>query len=347
MSDPDPYVVDYSFSGFQANSPLMPLPAGPVDNEFANIATAVSEVIAALKSVRRPDGALNNNIVTFDSLSLGLQLTFDPTNGELVAAAVLGAQASAAAALGYQNGAAGYAASAHTDALAAAASAAGVNLTLYLAKANNLAGLGSLSTSRSNLGLGSSAVLDAGVLASNVVQLDGSAKLPAIDGSQLINVDVLPVGSVVYVPARTPPAGLLKLNGALLSRTTYARLWAFAQASSNTATEADWAGTFSGTFSTGDLSTTFRIPDGRGEFFRGWDDGRGIDASRSIGQVQTDSLKSHTHPYETASSSVTNALVTTGNSSFFRTGSATGTTSATGGGETRPRNLPLLACIKY
>jgi hypothetical protein len=49
--------------------------------------------------MRRSDGALKNNIVTFEILQLGLQLTFDPTNGQLVAAAVLGAQASAAAAL--------------------------------------------------------------------------------------------------------------------------------------------------------------------------------------------------------------------------------------------------------
>ena len=41
---------------------------------------------------------------------------------------------------------------------------------------------------RSTLGLGSAAVLTAGTSASNAVQLDGSARLPAVDGSQLTNL---------------------------------------------------------------------------------------------------------------------------------------------------------------
>jgi hypothetical protein len=61
-----------------------------------------------------------------------------------------------------------------------------VNLSLYLAKANNLAGLGSLVTSRANLNLGSVATFDVGAGANNIVQLDTGAKIPAYDGSQLL-----------------------------------------------------------------------------------------------------------------------------------------------------------------
>ena len=43
-------------------------------------------------------------------------------------------------------------------------------------------------TARTSLGLGSAAVLTAGTSASNAVQLDGSARLPAVDGSQLTNL---------------------------------------------------------------------------------------------------------------------------------------------------------------
>jgi len=57
-----------------------------------------------------------------------------------------------------------------------------------LLAANNLSDVDSASTSRSNLGLGSAAVLDVGTAAGNVVQLDGSARLPAVDGSQLLNL---------------------------------------------------------------------------------------------------------------------------------------------------------------
>lgn len=57
-----------------------------------------------------------------------------------------------------------------------------------LAAANNLSDLANTTTARSNLGLGSAALLTAGVSANNVVQLDGSARLPAVNGSQLTNV---------------------------------------------------------------------------------------------------------------------------------------------------------------
>jgi hypothetical protein len=43
-------------------------------------------------------------------------------------------------------------------------------------------------TARATLGLGDVATLDVGTSADNVVQLDSNAKLPAVDGSQLINL---------------------------------------------------------------------------------------------------------------------------------------------------------------
>jgi hypothetical protein len=43
-------------------------------------------------------------------------------------------------------------------------------------------------TARTSLGLGTAATLDVGTTASKVVQLDGTAKLPAVDGSQLTGV---------------------------------------------------------------------------------------------------------------------------------------------------------------
>ena len=61
-----------------------------------------------------------------------------------------------------------------------------------LAIANNLSDLNNVATARTNLGLGTSATLDVGTSANNVVQLDGSSRLPAVDGSQLTN---LPTGA--------------------------------------------------------------------------------------------------------------------------------------------------------
>jgi len=57
-----------------------------------------------------------------------------------------------------------------------------------LLAANNLSDVASASTSRTNLGLGTAAVLNVGTSANNIVQLDGSAKLPAVDGSQLTGI---------------------------------------------------------------------------------------------------------------------------------------------------------------
>ena len=99
-------------------------------------------------------------------------------------------------------------------------------------------------------------------------------------------------GSIIFVAATTAPTGFVKCNGALLSRISYANLWAFAQASGNVVADGSWQ---SGQFSTGDGSTNFRIPDCRGYHLRAFDDGRGLDAGRGIGSVQVDAMLIHNH----------------------------------------------------
>ncbi len=95
------------------------------------------------------------------------------------------------------------------------------------------------------------------------------------------------------------------------------------------------------------------MPDLRGEFLRGWDDSRGVDSGRSFGSAQADEFKSHTH---TGSSLAAGTIwlsryqLSGGTWPNEKDGNTSGTgspTGATGGTETRPRNVALLACIKY
>lgn len=152
----------------------------------------------------------------------------------------------------------------------------------------------------------------------------------AVSGGSLLQS-----GDVAYFARSTPPSGWLKANGALVSRTTYAALFAA-------------IGT---TYGAGDGSTTFALPDLRGEFIRSLDDGRGVDTGRTLGSPQADGFKTHGH--ETARNASGGGQV---GSFVFTTASAlnTGTsvantfipTTNAGGDETRPRNVALLACIK-
>ncbi|MCS0749157.1 phage tail protein, partial [Escherichia coli] len=79
----------------------------------------------------------------------------------------------------------------------------------------------------------------------------------------------LPVGVPVPWPSATPPTGWLKCNGAAFSAEEYPEL--------------------------AKVYPTNKLPDLRGEFIRGWDDGRGIDAVRALLSLQNGGVESHTH----------------------------------------------------
>ncbi|MCK2042578.1 phage tail protein [Chromohalobacter sp. TMW 2.2308] len=104
---------------------------------------------------------------------------------------------------------------------------------------------------------------------------------------------LLPVGEIKMFPATVAPEGFRKANGDEVSRTEYADLWAFAQASGNLA--ASEAEKDPVQFGPGDGSTTFTLPDYRGLHPRFWDDGRGIDPGREMGTTQQSQNKAHDH----------------------------------------------------
>lgn len=80
----------------------------------------------------------------------------------------------------------------------------------------------------------------------------------------------------------------------------------------------------------------------RGEFIRGWDNGRGVDFDRGLAVWQIDELRSHTH-YLSSRLAAPGAGVDVAGPN--PTG-GWGLVTSTGGSETRPRNVALLACMK-
>ena len=180
--------------------------------------------------------------------------------------------------------------------------------------------------------------------------LGGDADFAATTAGHL--AEAAPSGMIAYFAGQTAPAGWLKANGAAVSRTAYAKLFAA-------------IGT---TYGAGDGKTTFNLPDLRGEFLRGWDDARGIDTGRVFGSAQAHAMQTHTHGIGIMSNSddvwfieqdwsgTYPAALLNGELNRYERGTATGgaydhhnlgtTPATTAGEETRPRNIALLACIK-
>lgn len=156
---------------------------------------------------------------------------------------------------------------------------------------------------------------------------------------------LVPPGAVMAFARNSAPAGWLECSGAAVSRTSYAQLFAA-------------IGT---TFGAGDGSTTFNLPNLRGEFIRGWDNGRGVDSGRAFGSAQAGEIQSHSHGITdpghahrwgtddtTGASGAGNPDASGGTD--WRAYTETVTTGISinnsGGAETRPRNIAMLYCIK-
>lgn len=161
------------------------------------------------------------------------------------------------------------------------------------------------------------------------------------------------VGEVAFFARTTPPSGWLKANGAAVSRTTYAALFAA-------------IGT---TFGAGDGRTTFNLPDLRGEFIRGVDDGRNVDIGRGLGSSQGDAIRNITGKFWSEFGGYKYVITTNADGVFAltendgRRDTFKGDVANYGAtnkkvefnasrvvptaSENRPRNVALLACIKY
>ncbi|NWE20203.1 phage tail protein [Pseudomonas sp. P7548] len=94
--------------------------------------------------------------------------------------------------------------------------------------------------------------------------------------AMIAQASALPVGSVIAFPVNKLAPGFLELDGSVQNEAFYPDLATF----------------LGGAFNKGDEGAgNFRLPESRGEFLRGWDHGRGVDAARAIGSMQLDSLQ--------------------------------------------------------
>jgi microcystin-dependent protein len=156
----------------------------------------------------------------------------------------------------------------------------------------------------------------------------------------------VPIGAVFHLATSTVPTGYLKCNGDTVPNGS----------GTIQGVTADFSALYTSLGST--YGSAGKLPDLRGEFIRGFDDGRDIDTSRVMGSSQLDQLQGHWHSTNSGYTGSTGApynvplagnggdtrnvdwyartIVTNGVNSTPRTGS-----------ETRPRNVALMPVIKY
>ncbi|WP_255439527.1 phage tail protein [Comamonas sp. Z3] len=163
--------------------------------------------------------------------------------------------------------------------------------------------------------------------------------------------DEFMAGQIAYCAAGVIPSGWLECNGAAISRATYGTL--FAAIGTN--------------YGAGDGATTFNLPDLRGEFLRGADRGRGVDAGRAIGSAQGDAIRNisgsittvtKTSVFEGAAGAFTGSsnkkyanLPSIENPDspviYPQTANFDASTVVPTAAENRPRNVAVLTIIKY
>lgn len=146
----------------------------------------------------------------------------------------------------------------------------------FAARSGDYPGLRARATTKSDVGLGNlpNAISDDPETNSSQI-IASTAALNALN-QQISDAQV---GMVASFDMPTAPQGWLKRNGADVSRTVYAKLFAV-------------IGT---RYGAGDGSTTFNIGDSRGVLIRGLDEGRGIDPGRVLGSLQLSQNAAHDH----------------------------------------------------
>ena len=176
--------------------------------------------------------------------------------------------------------------------------------------------------------------------------------------AMIAQASALPVGATVAFPLNKVAPGFLELDGSVKSIAVYPALAAFLGTAFNKGDEG---------------AGNFRLPESRGEFLRGWDHGRGVDAGREVGSSQLDALQNITGSLNARAANVAGSgtlIVGNASGAFVgaeKAGGAAGTMALATTGtvnngvdvfsldasrvartstETRGRNLAVVWCVK-
>lgn len=151
----------------------------------------------------------------------------------------------------------------------------------------------------------------------------------------------VPAGAVMPFAMQAAPSGWLVCDGSVVSRTAHAALFAAIGTTFNTG---------------GEAGTEFRLPELRGELVRGWDDGRNVDVGRTFGSWQAPyagtlpfSVKADDGDTGDGAMKAVAHLQINGvgeNTYGWAAGETRYYTATVVPGDTRPRNVALLYCIK-
>lgn len=219
-------------------------------------------------------------------------------------------------------------------------------------------------------GAGPSALVGGEVVDDNAIMMLYDSVRGAFHLVNGIQTSLVPAGTMVAytLNSSAAPAGYVFANGQTLVRADNVSLWAAVEAGDNLA--ATEGAKTAGQYGPGDGTTTFTIPN----LYSGTSDGgyfiRPVSSLRLIGTLQTDELKSHIHTASFAgnpvadhvhglpaigSGGVSNQGTLGGNAPDFalqtspagaHTPGGSVTVAATGGTETRPKNIAYPVIIK-
>lgn len=233
----------------------------------------------------------------------------------------------------------------------------------YTHRVNNLSDLVNTATARTNLNVFSKtetyaktetySQTEVGNIflskADNLASLvDKSAARTNLDVYSKAETDaIIPAGAVMPFAMATAPTGWIPCDGRTLSRAAYPRLFSAI-----------------GTLYGAPDASSFRVPDYRGEFLRGWDNARGIDTGRVFPAFQGENFPSHSHQWhrqlpDGKGNATIDATTWFGAGSWNAAGDAvwyngdpmtssyyTDTVVLNKISESRPRNMPVFYCIK-